>query len=173
MNNCTEYVEQIYLHPKVNELIAKIEPKELQDDLKQEMAIVLLTYDCNKLTKIFEDNNLVAFASRIVWKMGTLQNGNFYRTYRKKDLNKAYEYMQSLVQSKPDLSSVKYAKQILNEKLLSNANDAHESMIFSKFVELRSCQKVADYFGIPRLHVHQVVNKTKQELKKEIKKQWL
>jgi tRNA isopentenyl-2-thiomethyl-A-37 hydroxylase MiaE len=172
MNQCNDYVEQIYLSPKVNDLISKIEPKELQDDLRQEMAIVLLTYDCKKLIRIFQENNLIAFASRIVWKMGTLQNGNFYRTYRKKDLNKAYEYMQSLVQSKDDLSSVKYAKKILNEKLLSNPNDAHESMIFSKYVELRSCQKVADFFNIPRLHVHQVVNKTKKELKDSIKKQW-
>lgn len=172
MNNCNDYIEQIYLHPKVNELIEKIEPKALQDDLRQEMAMVLLNYDCDKLYQINEENNLIAFASRIVWKMGTLQNGNFYRTYRKKDINKALEYMQSLVVNKVDYSALKSATKVLNDKLLSNANDAHESIIFSKYVELRSCQKVANFFGIPRLHVHQVVNKTKQELKNLIKKQW-
>jgi hypothetical protein len=33
-------------------------------------------------------------------------------------------------------------------------------------------QMIADFFNIPRLHVHQVVNKTKKELKDSIKKQW-
>jgi hypothetical protein len=61
-----------------------------------------------------------------------------------------------------------YAINKLNHKLTINANEAHESIIFKKYVELKSCTKVAEYFKIPKSHVFMVVKKTKQELKKAI-----
>jgi uncharacterized protein with HEPN domain len=46
--------------------------------------------------------------------------------------------------------------------------EAHESIIFNKYVELRSCVDVAKYFDIPKDHVFAVVKKMKHELKKAI-----
>ncbi len=40
---CHEYIEFIYKHPVINDFIDKIQPSHLQDDLKQEMAMVLFT----------------------------------------------------------------------------------------------------------------------------------
>lgn len=171
MSNCNQYIEYIYNHPKVIELISKIHPQELQDDLKQEMALVLLTYDCTKIKSLYEEGNLLAFTLRTIWKMGTLQNGKFYKVFKKNEIEKAFEYYEH--NSVNDATFVTFVNRIsnnvLDSKLKLNANDAHESIIFSKYVELRSCQKVADYFGIPHLHVFQVVKKMKLELKKEIK----
>jgi uncharacterized protein with HEPN domain len=56
----------------------------------------------------------------------------------------------------------------LTKKLDIDANNAHEAILFNKYVELRSCQKVADYFMIPRKHVMNVINKTKKELKTKL-----
>jgi len=46
--DCREYIEQIYTHPAINNLISKLDPAELREDLKQEMAksvrVWLLTY---------------------------------------------------------------------------------------------------------------------------------
>jgi uncharacterized protein with HEPN domain len=46
--------------------------------------------------------------------------------------------------------------------------DAHESIIFQKYVELRSCVDVAKYFDIPKDHVFAVVKKMRNELKRAI-----
>lgn len=165
MSDCNEYIEQIYLNPKVNTLISKIKPIELQDDLRQEMAMVLLNYDCEKLIQISKEGKLVPFVISIIWKMGTMQKGNFYKVYKKNDYDKAIEYLQSFTGKEIPMSSAKIASNILEKKLNLNANDAHESMIFTKYVEMRSCSKVANYFGIPHLHVSIVVRKTKKELK--------
>jgi len=166
MNNCNEYIEKIYRNQKVNDLISKIKPVELQDDLRQEMAIVLLNYDCEKLVSIYNEGNLVAFVLKIIWKMGTLQNGEFYKVFKKNNIEKAYEYSRLMNTGKSiSLEYANIAKKVLDHKLTMNANDAHESIIFSKYVELKSCNKVAEYFGIPHLHVSIVVRKTKKELK--------
>lgn len=169
MNKCLDIIKEIYEHPKVNSLIGKIHPTDLQDDLKQEMAMVLLTYDCKKLLKIKNEGDLIAFTLRIIWKMGTLQKGYFYKTYKQRDIIKAYEWMKSQIERPVDNDKPKKAATILADKLNASANEAHESMIFSKYVELKSHQRVADYFGIPRLHILKVVNKTKKELKEALK----
>jgi len=170
MNPCSSIIEKIYLHPKVNELIGNIKPAELQDDLRQEMAMVLLKYDCDKLMKISDEGNLLPFVLRIIWKMGTMTKGEFYKVFKKNDVDKAFEYMKSFEGKSIPVKHANIAMKVLEHKLTLNANDAHESIIFSKYVELKSCNKVAEYFGIPHLHVSIVVRKTKQELKKLLNK---
>lgn len=165
----------MYLHPKVNELLSKIKPIELQEDLRQELAIVLLEYNCNKLIKIQKEGNLLGFTLRILWTIGTGLKNDFYRKYKKNNLTEftdililnKYSNEYDLINDKDeDLSN--YAINKLNHKLTINANEAHESIIFKKYVELKSCTKVAEYFNIPKKHVFLVVKKTKDELKKTI-----
>jgi len=152
-------------------VVRKIDPVELQDDLRQEVAMALLKMDCEIVCKMYEDGRLLNYSIGIIWMMGTKQKGMFYKLYKKKDFEKAYEWMMSQTGTDVSMESVKIAKKVLNKKLTIDPNQAHESIIFTKYVELRSCQKVADFFGIPQLHVFQVVKKMKKELKKAIKNQ--
>lgn len=170
MHPCYEYIEQIYQDKRINEYISKIKPVELQEDLKQEMAIVLLSYDCEKIKRMYNEGSLIAFTIGTIRKMGTLTKGYFYKTYKRNDINKAIEYLSTLTESPSITAQVKAAKILLDKKLTLDANQAHEAIIFEKYIELRSCKKVADFFGIPHLHVFKVVKKTKEELKKEINK---
>jgi len=171
VSKCNKYIEEVYNNKKVNLLLSKIRPVELQDDLKQEMALALLKLDCKKIVKLNKEGKLINYALGTIWTMGTMTKGSFYKTYKKNDLTKAYEYLKSqLGNDIPNKASV-IAKKILTDKLDKNPNDAHESIIFNKYVEFRSCKKVADYFMIPHLHVFNVVKKTKEELKKAINNQ--
>lgn len=170
MNKCHKYIEQIYTSQKVNDLLSKIRPEELQDDLKQEMALALLSLNCKKILDLNKRGKLLQYALGTIWTMGTMTKGNFYKTYKKNDFEKALEYLRLQLGNEIPIKASVIAKNLLKEKLEKNPNDAHESIIFNKYVELRSCKKVADYFMIPHLHVFNVVKKTKEELKKEINK---
>lgn len=160
----------MYLNPKVTELLGKIKPVELQEDLRQELAMVLLNYNCKKIVQLNKEGNLLGFTLRILWKMGTGTKGEFFKKYKRTDIIENVEYFNSIYGNDygtdEDLSN--YAINKLNHKLTINANEAHESIIFKKYVELKSCTKVADYFNIPKKHVFLVVKKTKDELKKTI-----
>ena len=168
--NCNEIIESLYKSKEVNELISKIDPESIREDLRQELAIVLLNYDCEKLKKIQAEGNLIGFTLKIIWNMSTWSYNDFYKTYKKNNIEKAIAYMESLQESKVNLSEAKIANNILQKKLNIDPNQAHESMIFQKYVELRSCKKVADYFGVPSIHIFEVVRKMKKELKKAINK---
>lgn len=158
----------MYLHPKVNELLSKIKPVELRDDLQQELAMVLLKYNCKKIIELNREGNLLGFTLRILWKMGTGTKGEFYKKYKRNDMLENITYFNSINGEPWDNDLSNYAIDKLNHKLTINANEAHESIIFKKYVELNSCSKVALYFNIPKKHVFKVVKKTKDELKKTI-----
>ncbi len=169
MSECNEYIKRIYEDRKVNEFLSRIEPAELQDDLRQELAIVLLNYDCLRVATMCHSGDLVSFAMGILWKMGRLQKGEFYKVFKARNDDKAKEYLRRITKDSDSLRMARMANKILEDKLMLDANEAHESIIFSKYVELGSCVKVAEFFGIPKYHVDRVVTKCRQELKKSIK----
>jgi tRNA isopentenyl-2-thiomethyl-A-37 hydroxylase MiaE len=170
VDKCRQHIEEVYKSKRFIETIKKIDPVELQDDLMQEVAIALLNMDCELIERMHQEQRLLNYSIGIIWMMGTKQKGLFYKLYKKKDHEKAYQWMIAQQGNDVQFEFVKVAKNILNKKLSIDPNQAHESIIFTKYVELRSCQKVADYFGIPQLHVFQVVKKMKIELKKAIRK---
>ena len=168
MSKCTQHIEQIYNHKKVADLISKIKPDDLQDDLKQEMALALLSIDCKKIIKLQKDNKLIDYTLKMIWLMGTSSTSPFYTAFKRKRVIDYYDLMN--VNSNNNISHVSYklANKILKDKIDKGPNEAHESIIFNKYVEFNSSVKVANYFKIPKSHVFAVVKKTKQELKKAL-----
>lgn len=165
--NCNDIIQDMYNNKAVNKLLSKIQPDDLQQDLKQELAIVLLEYNCDKLQKMHSEGNLLKFTLQVLWNMATFKRSNFNKTYKRNDNDKLTEYLRT--QFAAAIIDTKPAQKLLQDKLTLNGNEAHESMIFSKYIELKNCSKVAHYFNIPHIHVFKVVKKTKDELKKIIK----
>lgn len=165
MSNCNELIESIYVHPDINNLISKIQPESIRDDLRQEIAVSLLEQPCEKIAALFAEDNLLKYAIKTCWLMATSKNSNFYYKYRKKDLVKAVEYMR-LNQTLPTipLSFADAAKKELNSRT-ETIYDDHEVRIFNKYVELGSGRAVARFYNIPVNHVCTIIQKVKTELK--------
>jgi len=163
---CKDYIKEVYLSPQIDTLIKSVRPEHLQDDLRQEMALVLLTIDCDKINEIWASNGLIGFTIKIITNMAFSSTSPFYKKFRKNEYENAIAYLRSLL-TLPELDQ-RLAK-IANERLIQKYGEdelqAHESILFNKYVEFRSCKKVADYFNIPEKHVKDVIKKTKKELK--------
>ena len=138
MSNCNDYIERIYTSPIINDFISKIKPEHLQGDLKQEMIMVLFEMDCNRLATLNNEDRLIDFTKGVIWKLGVLPNSKFFKQYRKNYDEKNIEYLQLTTGHKINFTSVRIAERLLDKKLNDNPNSAHESMIFRKYVELRS-----------------------------------
>lgn len=169
--NCNEYIESIYLNKDFNNLISKMNPIDLQNDLKHETIMILFEMDCNKIIELSNRNELLKYTYGIVWKIVNSKRSTFYKNFRQNNHKQMIEYLHTFDGKEIPQSLGMVANKLLQEKLNMNPYDAHESMIFTKYVELKSYQKVSDYFGIPFRHVYNVVNKTRKELKTKLKKQ--
>lgn len=88
-------------------------PREFYDDAVQEMVLVLLNYDNEKLNKILEEKHLNAFITGCLVKFFYSTNSQFYRTYRRlRELsNEVTEDVQ------PAVSKVKQKKEAPAENL--------------------------------------------------------
>lgn len=163
---CREAIKEVYLSPQIDALIKSVRPEHLQDDLRQEMALALLSIDCEKISEIWASNGLIGYAIKIVTNMAFSSTSPFYKKFRKKEYENAIDYLRSLViLPELDMKLAKLADNRLKEKYQEDELQAHESILFSKYVELRSCKKVADFYNIPEKHVKDVIKKTKKELK--------
>jgi hypothetical protein len=168
LNQCNDYIESIYKNELVNNVINKIEPIDLRDDLKHELVIVLYDYECEYLINLHNQNKLITFCLKVLWNMIKGTQNDFYRTYKKNDIEKAIGYFEWLMTDENHQSMIEVATTELRDKMNRNANEAHESIIFGKYLELQSCPEVAKYFNINKKHIYQVVNKVKNELKTKI-----
>jgi hypothetical protein len=138
----------------------------LQDDLRQELAMALLTMECDKIMEIYESNALLPYSLNIIKNMAFSNTSPFYKKFRKKDYEKALEYLNSQLKlPELNINFATIATKRLNDKYQEDELQAHEAILFNKYVELRSCKKVADFFTIPEKHVKDIIRKTKAELK--------
>lgn len=161
-----DIIEFIYNHPDINRLINIVDPEHLRDDLRQEMALALLSIPNEKISEIWASNGLVGFAIKIITNMAFSSTSPFYKKFRKSDYDKALNYMRSQVKlPELNLNFANIATKRLEDKYKEDELQAHEAILFSKYVEVRSCKKVADFYNIPEKHVKDIIRKTKQELK--------
>lgn len=165
MADCNKMVLDIYNHPDVLNLISKIKPESIRDDLRQEIAISLLEQPCEKIAALFAKDELLRYSMKICWLMATSKTSQFYYKYKKKDLLKAVDYIRSQ-QTLPGipLAFADHAKKALNSRV-QTVYDDHEVRIFNKYVELGSGRAVARFYGIPPTHVCNIIAKVKNELK--------
>lgn len=166
MNNCINHIKLLYTSKEINNFISNIKPVDLQDDLRQELALALLSIGCEKINSISENKGLIPFSIKILSNMAFSSTSPFYKKFKKNYYKEAIDYLKSQIKL-PTLDSNLHGiiNNRLKDKYTKDEINAHEAILFNSYVEFRSCQKVATHYGIPLKHVKDVVYKTKKELK--------
>lgn len=80
--NRENIISELYQSKDINEAISKMQPIELQDDLKSEVFLVLCEMDEEKLIGMYEQGYLKYFIVRTILNMAKSDRSNFYRKFR-------------------------------------------------------------------------------------------
>ena len=83
MTNCHKYILEVYQSKRVNEILKKIYPQDLRDDLKQELALTLFNMDCKKIVNLNFKNELLSYSIKTLWLMATSSTSPFFYKYKK------------------------------------------------------------------------------------------
>ena len=139
----------------------------MEDDFKQEVFLIFCSLSDERLYELHKNGNLIGYAIQ------TIRNiGNDLRIFKKNYFDKDTEdYVRHLERQELDFDfgPASAAKKFLEDKSNGSEVDKHDQLIFKKYIELRSCQDVADYFNIPKYHAINTVKKIKKELQDVIK----
>lgn len=142
------------------------------DDFKQEIFMILLEMDEAEFMKIYKNEGLIWYTSRIILNQST-KSGSFYRKYRDTPEKVIAGLLQEYkAESCKGMDVPKFsipALKVLNQKEQGDAEQWHEAQIFKHYINERSYDRVAEYYGLPYHHVNKVVLKVRRELLKTVK----
>jgi len=154
-------IEQYWLNDEVNQAFAKMQPEELQYDLKVEVFMVLLEMDDAKLFGLYERNEIRFYIVRTMLNMIKSDRSQFwkkYRNYTEYEHNEKAEVEQNSVIDIMENGIEKlhwYQKEILN---------------LYTFEFNKNAKELSRKTGIPYMSIIRTLKQTKNELKKHIRK---
>jgi len=154
-------IEQYWLNDEVNQAFAKMQPEELQYDLKVEVFMVLLEMDDEKLFGLYERNEIRFYIVRTMLNMIKSDRSQFwkkYRNYTEYEHNEKAEVEQNSVIDIMENGIEKlhwYQKEILN---------------LYTFEFNKNAKELSRKTGIPYMSIIRTLKQTKNELKKHIRK---
>jgi len=80
--NREQIIQELYLSKDINDAIGKMNPQELQDDLRQEVFLVLCEMEETRLFQMYNDGYLKYFIVRTILNMAKSDRSNFYKKFR-------------------------------------------------------------------------------------------
>ena len=154
-------IEEFWLNDEVNQAFAKMQPEELQYDLKAEVFLVLLEMEEEKLIGLYERKEIRFYIVRTMLNMIKSDRSQFwkkYRNYTEYKNNDIVELEQNNVIDVMELGIEKlhwYQKEILN---------------LYTFIHNKNAKELSRKTGIPYMSIIRTLKQTKTELKKHIRK---
>ena len=154
-------IEQYWLNEEVNQAFGKMQPEELQYDLKVEVFLVLLEMDEDKLFGLYERNEIRFYIVRTMLNMIKSDRSQFWKKYRNYT-----EYKDN------DLADVEQNSIIdVMEKGIEKLHWYQKEILkLYAFDFNKNAKELSRQTGIPYMSIIRTLKQTKTELKKHIRK---
>ena len=154
-------IEEFWLNDEVNQAFSKMQPEELQYDLKAEVFLVLLEMDNEKLIGLYDRKEIRFYIVRTMLNMIKSDRSQFWKKYRNYT---EYEGKEQIEIEQNNIIDVMengieklhwYQKEILN---------------LYTFEFNKNAKELSRKTGIPYMSIIRTLKQTKTELKKHIRK---
>lgn len=154
-----DIITELYLSKDINEAIGKMQPYELQDDLRQEVFLVLCEMDEDRLKQMYEDGYLKYFIVRTILNMAKSDRSQFAKTFRK-----IYEPIS-------EIGVTEEYDESLTTKLYASMEILHwyEKEVFKLFSESGNLLQISRDTNIPYRSLLKTIKKVRTLLKYKIR----
>ena len=149
---------------EVNDAFAKMQPEELQYDLKAEVFLVLCEMNEEKLIGMYERNELKFYIVRIMLNMIKSDRSNFYKSYRNYT-----EYVDNDTEAIVDFDKLDLVDKL--EKNLEGLHWYNAAILKLYAIDFKkNAKELSRKTGIPYMSIVRTINKTKKQMKTNIRK---
>jgi hypothetical protein len=152
---------------EVNDAFSKMQPEELQYDLKAEVFLVLCEMDEQKLIGMYERNELKFYIVRTMLNMIKSDRSSFYKNYRN------HIEMDNNTISK-EINKLNVETTDIVDKLEKHLEGLHwynkELLKLYALDFKKNAKELSRKTGIPYMSIVRTLHKTKTEMKKNIRK---
>ena len=154
-------IEQYWLNDEVNQAFAKMQPEELQYDLKVEVFLVLLEMDEKKLFGLYERNEIRFYIVRTMLNMIKSDRSQFWKKYRNHTEYKEKDTAEVENNCIIDIMETGIEKLHWYQK---------EILKLYTFDFNKNAKELSRHTGIPYMSIIRTLKQTKTELIKHIRK---
>ena len=158
-----EIITEFWLSKSVNEAFEKMQPVELQADLKAEVFLILCEMEEEKLIGLYERNELKYYMVRIMLNMIKSDRSSFFKNYR--NYVELLENDVEVIEADPSETYEKIELHLQNLHWYNRELFKLYALDFKK-----NAKELSRKTGIPYMSIVRSINKTKAEIKKNIKK---
>lgn len=158
-----QIIRDMYLDKDIAQAIGKMQPAELQEDLRQEIFLVVSEMKEERLLDMFEKGYLKYFIVRTMLNMAKSDRSTFYRTFRR-NFSEYMEHHDQPEQIQEDRS----------DQISSNMEKLHwyEREIFHLYAENgKNIVRLSKETNIPYRSLFKTVNKVKKQMRSALRKE--
>jgi len=161
LNKRNNILEELWSSKEVNDAIKKMQPVELQEDLKSEVFLIIAELPEDKLINLYDSNGLKFYMVRIILNLATGTDKRYYGKYRNFVEYKQVDMAEEIDNDIIDKAVVEFNKLYWYDK-----------EIFTLYIERfnSNAKELSRATGIPYMSIIRTINKIKKELKTIIRK---
>jgi hypothetical protein len=181
-------ITEIYTSKEIGEVILKIQPEHLRDDLKQHVFLLLLEKEEEFILELHKIGKLKNYIIKILFQLVHFKKDKFHTIYGKNTEGKCIE-----VPFDFSIASDKYQIPIESDGNIERENDCiseldkikgiefpsqtgkkcgsismYHGVLLERYVEKGNYRAVAEETGIPVKSVYNAVQMAKNEIKKRV-----
>lgn len=155
-----DIIEKLYNDKDINGAILKMQPAELQSELKQEMFLVLCELNEDRLIEMYSNGTIKYFLIRTMLNMIKSDRSAFYNKFRKQYDEITFDIKDEEEQYVPYKKIVMYISEL----------HWYEKELFIEYINYnKNAVKLSKETKIPYRSLIKTISKVKKILKKKIK----
>jgi DNA-directed RNA polymerase specialized sigma24 family protein len=161
-----QIIEEFYCGKEFNDCIGKMEPEHLRDDLRAEVALILLETDTDKLLAIHDAGALKYYAVRIIMNLIQSKTSKFYKQYRQQLVELTDRFM---AEEEPDFEE-RGNREDMEEQAMKEIDNLYwyNAGIIKLYMKHGNYRAIQEDTGIPYSSAYKTIQKSFQEIKQKV-----
>jgi hypothetical protein len=161
-----EIVEQLFTSKEFNDCINKMEPDHLRDDLRAEVALILLETEEKKLSEIHKSGGLKFYTVRIIMNLIQSKTSLFYKLYRQQ----VVEITDRFIAGEDQDFEARAAKEEMEDKAIKEIDNLYwyNGEMVKLYLKYGNYRAIEENTRIPYTSAYKTIQKSFQEIKQKV-----
>lgn len=159
-----QIIEKLYLSKNLNDCIKKMEPVDLQDDLKSEVIAIVCEWSEEKIVELYTKNQLEFYVVRVILNQIKSKTSPFYKKHRQSFAELTGEESYECTDLKE-----REVKELIQDIAIQQIDELYwyDAEILRMYLELGTFRAIQDKTGIPFISCYVNIKKSLKTLKRK------